>query len=132
MTAKRVAVFTLIGRADHAIAVGGAALDALAGGQHAELCLRLARTAVVAGRWAAAEDYVERSARPNDPRSLVRRADAAFGAGRVDKAAAIAAVAIERADDTGAYTSLCEALGVPACDPTRPQPVLPQPWSTSA
>lgn len=122
----------MLGRADDAIAVGGAARDALAGDQHAELCLRLARAAVVAGRWTAAEDYVERSARPNDPGSLVLRADAAFGAGRANEAAAIAAVAIERADDIGAYTSLCEALGVSACDPIRPQPALPQPWSTSA
>lgn len=47
MTAQRVA---MLGRADDAIAVGGAARDALAGDQHAELCLRLARAAVVAGR----------------------------------------------------------------------------------
>ena len=81
----------MLGRADDAIAVGGAARDALAGDQHAELCLRLARAAVVAGRWTAAEDYVERSARPNDPRSLVLWPDAAFGAGRANEAAAIAA-----------------------------------------
>lgn len=77
---------------------------------------------MVAGRWTAAEDYVERSGRPNDPRSLVLRADAAFGAGRADEAAAIAAIAIERADDTGAYTSLCEALGVSARAGVRSDP----------
>jgi hypothetical protein len=49
VTAERVAVLTLIGRADDAITLGGAALDALAGDQHAELCLRLARAA---GCWA--------------------------------------------------------------------------------
>lgn len=87
------------------------------------------------GRWALNGGRgLRRAVRPraSDPGSLVLRADAAFGAGRADEAAAIAAVAIERADDTGAYTSLCEAQGVSACDPTRPQLALPQPWSTSA
>lgn len=104
-------MLTLIGRAGDAIALDGAALDALAGDQHAELCLRLARAAVVRRRWTAIEDYVERSGRPNDPRSLVLRADAAFGAGRADRAAAIAPIApiaIEQSGDTGAYTSRCE------------------------
>lgn len=111
---ERVTVLTLAGRADEALALGDARLDALTGDAHAELCLRLARTAVTAARWTAAEEYVERAGRPADPRSTVLRADAAFGAGRPDAAAALAAEAIAAAERAGAPAVLCEALGVAA------------------
>jgi DNA-binding CsgD family transcriptional regulator len=109
-----VSVLTLAGRADEALALGDARLDALTGDAHAELCLRLARAAVTAARWTAAEEYVERAGRPADPRSAVLRADAAFGAGRQDEAAALAAEAIAAAERAGAPDVLCEALGVAA------------------
>jgi DNA-binding CsgD family transcriptional regulator len=116
---ERVSVLTLVGRADEALVIGDAQLDALTGpgltgGAHAELCLRLARTAVTAARWTAAQDYVERAGRPDDPRSTTLRAEAAFGAGRPDEAAALAAEAVVGAEKAGAPAVLCEALGVAA------------------
>ena len=115
---ERVSVLTLVGRADEALALGDAELDALTGDAHAELCLRLARTAVTGARWTAAQDYVERAGRPDDPRSIVLRAEAAFGAGHTDEAAALAAESVARAEKAGAEKSgaavLCEALGIAA------------------
>ena len=105
-------MLTQVGRAGAALALGAAHLDALHGDAHAELCLQLARTAVTGGQWADAEDYVERAGRPDDPRSLVLRADAAFGAGRGVEAGELAARAVARAEETGAAAALCEALGV--------------------
>ena len=49
--------------------------------------------------WADAEAYVARAGRPGDPRSLVLRADAAFGAGRASDAGGFAAAAIARAEE---------------------------------
>ena len=94
VTAEQVTVLTLVGRAADALALGAAELDGLRGDAHAELCLQLARTAVTAGAWADAEAYVARAGRPGDPRSLVLRADAAFGAGRAADAGGFAAAAI--------------------------------------
>ena len=112
VAAERVAVLTQVGRAGAALALGAAQLDALHGDAHAEMCLQLARTAVTGGEWAEAEGYVERAGRPDDPRSLVLRADAAFGAGRAGAAGELAARAVARAEETGAPAALCEALGV--------------------
>ncbi|MFR9804571.1 AAA family ATPase [Pseudonocardia sp. RS010] len=109
---ERIRVLTLTGRAHEALELGAARLPGLTGDRHAGLCLDLARTAVVAGQWATAEGYVERAGRPADPRSAVLLADAAFGAGRVDEAADLAARAVARAEAVGAPESLCEALGV--------------------
>ena len=128
MIAEQVTVLTLVGRAADALALGAAELDALHGDTHAELCLQLARTAVTAGAWADAEAYVARAGRPGDPRSLVLRADAAFGAGRATDAGEFAAAAIARAEEVAdehrargaadgtvqAAGALCEALGVAA------------------
>ena len=124
--AEQVTVLTLVGRAADALALGAAELDGLHGDAHAELCLQLARTAVTAGAWADAEAYVARAGRPGDPRSLVLRADAAFGAGRATDAGEFAAAAIARAEEAAdehrargtaegavqAAAALCEALGV--------------------
>ena len=119
ITAERVTLLTLVGRTADALALGVAHLDAVRGDDHAELCLQLARTAVAAGAWADVETYVDRAGRPGDPRSLVLRADAAFGAGRVADASELAAAAIARAEQVGdehgsdvAAAALCEALGV--------------------
>ena len=98
VTAERVTVLTLVGRAADALALGDAELDGLRGDAHADLCLQLARTAITAGAWADAEAYVARAGRPGDPRSLVLRADAAFGAGRAADAGGFAAAAITRAE----------------------------------
>jgi DNA-binding CsgD family transcriptional regulator len=111
---ERVGVLTLVGRAADALALGATHLDTLTGDAHADLCLQLARTAVSAGAWAEAEAYVARAGRPGDPRSLVLRADAAFGAGRLAEAGQLAAVAIGRAEEEDAAAALCEALGVAA------------------
>ena len=119
ITAERVTLLTLVGRTADALALGVAHLDAVRGDDHAELCLQLARTAVTAGAWADVETYVGRAGRPGDPRSLVLRADAAFGAGRVADASELAAAAIARAEQVAdehgsdaAAAALCEALGV--------------------
>jgi DNA-binding CsgD family transcriptional regulator len=127
VTAERVTVLTLVGRAADALALGSAELDTVRGDAHADLCLQLARTAITAGAWADTEAFVARAGRPGDPRSLVLRADAAFGAGRATDAAELAAAAIARAEQVAdevsgagehsaagqqAVAALCEALGV--------------------
>ncbi|MCE0766841.1 helix-turn-helix transcriptional regulator, partial [Pseudonocardia kujensis] len=109
---ERIRVLTLTGRAHEALDLGTARLSGTTGDGHAALCLDLARTAVVAGRWAAADDLVERAGRPADPRSAVQLADAPFGAGRVDEAAVLPTRAVSRAQAAGDPESLCEALGV--------------------
>ncbi|HSK60996.1 MAG TPA: LuxR C-terminal-related transcriptional regulator, partial [Actinomycetospora sp.] len=119
VAAERVRVLTLRGKAADALAVGDEALEcgAVTGDEHAELCLRLARAAVLGGRFADAEERVGRAGRPDDPRSLVLAADAAFGAGDPGTASARARAAVRAADDalTAAPTpeaaaTLCEAL----------------------
>ncbi|PVZ11969.1 ATP-binding protein [Actinomycetospora cinnamomea] len=118
VAAERVRVLTLRGEAAAALAVGDAALGsgAVTGAEHAELCLRLARTAVLGGRWAEAEERLARAARPHDPRSLVLAADAAFGAGDVTVAVPRARAAVRAAEDAlvarhpDAAATLCEAL----------------------
>ena len=130
VAAERVRVLTLLGRVAEALEVGVAALDAgnVAGEEHAELCLRLARAAVAAGRWTEAEVHLERAGRPADPRSLVLAADAAFGAGDRGRAAALAKQAVRAAERDARFertrvetsheasaeraSTLCEALMV--------------------
>jgi len=114
VTIERVTVLAMIGQVDDAIALGGSAVGQLVGAEHAELCLRLARAAIVGGRWSAAQGYVERAGRPEDPRSLVLRADAAFGAGRLQEAGVLADAAVEVAERAGDYQALCEALDIVA------------------
>ena len=116
VAAERVRVLTLRGRAADALAVGDAALETgdVVGDEHAELCLRLARAAVLIGRWTAAEKWTVRAGRPDDPRSMVLGADAAFGSGDTAVAATRARVAVaaaESAPGSGeAAVTLCEAL----------------------
>src|SRR5690349_6104857 len=107
--AERVHVLTLLGRAVEALEIGEAARDRLRGAERAELCLRLARAAIVAGRWADARRHVEGAGRPDDPRSLVLLADAAYGAGDTAAAERLARTAADAADDPAL---LCEALTV--------------------
>jgi DNA-binding CsgD family transcriptional regulator len=109
---ERVTVLTAIGHVGDALDAGVAALPAATGERHAELCLRLARTAVTARRWTDAEAYVERAGRPDDPRSLLLAADAAFGAGEVERAGPLAAAAVTRAERSGVPAVLCEALDI--------------------
>jgi DNA-binding CsgD family transcriptional regulator len=107
--AERVHVLTLLGRAVEALEIGERALDGLRGAERAELCLRLARAAIVAGRWADARRLVESAGRPDDPRALVLVADAAYGAGDVAQAERLARTAADAARDPAL---LCEALSV--------------------
>ena len=65
--AERVHVLTLLGRAVEALETGEPALDRLRGAERAELCLRLARAAIVAGRWADARRHVETPVAPTTP-----------------------------------------------------------------
>jgi DNA-binding CsgD family transcriptional regulator len=107
---ERMTVLMLTGRVGEALEVGTAVLPSTGGEVHAELCLRLARAAVMARRWRDAEAYVERAGRPADPRSLVLTADAAFGAGEIGRAGRLAAAAAARAERYEAPAMLCEAL----------------------
>ena len=106
---ERVHVLTLLGRAVEALEAGEPVVDRLRGAERAELCLRLARAAIVAGRWADARRHVENAGRPDDPRSMVLIADAAYGAGDVAKAERLARTAAEAVRDPAL---LCEALMV--------------------
>ncbi len=108
--ADRVTLLTRLGRAADALDVGERALPATTGDAHAELCLRLAGAAVRAGLWARARAYVDRAGRPADPRTPLRAADAAFGAGDVVGAAGLAAEAVAAAERAAAPEPLCEAL----------------------
>lgn len=108
---ERVGVLTRSGRAVDALEAGAAALDSgdAVGDDHAELCLRLARAAVVAGRWAEAVAWLDRAGRPGDPRSLVIAADAAYGGGDAPRAAALARNAVAAAEAALAESALAEA-----------------------
>jgi len=110
--AERVHVLTMLGRAVEALEIGEAARDRLRGAERAELCLRLARAAIVAGRWADARRHVESAGRPDDPRSLVLLADAAYGAGDTAAAERLARTAADAADAADDPALLCEALSV--------------------
>jgi DNA-binding CsgD family transcriptional regulator len=107
---ERVRSMTLSGRTAEALDIGSAALTSATGDAHAELCLQLARTAIVGGRWAETERYVERAGRPDDPRSLVLLSDAAFGNGDVVVSARLAETAAVRAEEAQRPDTLCEAL----------------------
>jgi tetratricopeptide (TPR) repeat protein len=98
---ERVTLLTSTGRVGEALDVGLAALPSTSGEVHAELCLRLARTAVIARRWREAESYIERAGRRDDPRSLLLAADAAFGAGEASRAGRLASAALDRAERPG-------------------------------
>ena len=107
--ADRVHVLTLLGRAAEALEFGERARDRLRGAERAELCLLLARAAIVAGRWADARRHVDSAGRPDDPRALVLVADAAYGAGDTAQAERLARTAADAARDPAL---LCEALSV--------------------
>ncbi len=94
---ERVHLLTLRGEPATALEVGTDVVDDVRTEDHAELCLRLAQAALSASRWAAAERYIERAGRPDDPRSLVLAAGAAFGAGDLDRATGLARTAADRA-----------------------------------
>ena len=106
----RTRLLTLLGRATEALDGCATVLDVLSGDDHAELCLELARAAIVAGRWRQACRLVERSGRPGDPRSLVLTAEASFGEGDVDKATQLAEAAVAAAESTASPDMLCAAL----------------------
>ena len=114
LASERVELLALTGRLDQALQIGVAALDGATGDDHAELCLRLARTAILLRRWDDANAYVARARRPNDPRSLILLADSAHGAGRIEAAAQFAARAVELAEQTADAEVGCEALIVQA------------------
>jgi DNA-binding CsgD family transcriptional regulator len=107
---ERVSLLTLRGEPAAALEVGAAVLDEVRGDEHAELCLRLAQAGLAASRWVVAERYLERAGRPDDPRSLVLAADAAFGAGDLDRATGLATAAADRA------AGLADDAAEPAAD----------------
>jgi DNA-binding CsgD family transcriptional regulator len=109
---EMVALLSETGRPGEALTVGDAAVPAARGGEHAELCLRLARAAVSCARWRDADAYVARAGRPEDPRSLILAADAAFGAGEASRSESLAMAAVVRAEQAGTPAMLCEALDV--------------------
>jgi hypothetical protein len=98
VAADRVVLLNRLGRAADALDVGERALPTTTGAAHAELCLRLARAAVHAGQWTRALGFVDRAGRPEDPRTSLLAADAAFGAGDVARAGVLAAAAVAAAE----------------------------------
>ena len=110
LAGARVDLLALSGRVEEALDVGAAALENATGEEHAELCLRLARVAILLRRWADADGFVARGRRPDDPRSMILLADSAHGDGRVGEAAALAARAVEAANGRSDAEVSCEAL----------------------
>jgi DNA-binding CsgD family transcriptional regulator len=109
---ERVRVLALAGRAVEALDVGTAALAGATGEARVELCINLARAAITATRWDQAQEYLRRTGLAGDPRINALAADAAYGAGRVREAAALAATAVTAAERAGWYPVACEALEV--------------------
>jgi DNA-binding CsgD family transcriptional regulator len=109
---ERVRVLALAGRGADALAVGDAALATATGEVRVALCLALARAAITATRWELAREYLDRADRLGDPRIDALAADAAYGAGRVAEAAALAATAVDAAERAGRFPVACEALEV--------------------
>ena len=99
-TIERIRLATLTGDVPAALDAGAAIIDRLTGDAHAELCLQLARSAIVGSRWDEAERYAERAGRPDDPRTGIIRADAAYGAGDMTRAAVAAKDAVANAGPT--------------------------------
>jgi DNA-binding CsgD family transcriptional regulator len=99
VTAERVRLLTVLGRAPEALDLGRGLLARLRGDAHAAACLDLAEAAVATRRWADAERYLERAGRPELPRSLVIAADAAFGPGDLARAHRLASEVPDTTDD---------------------------------
>ena len=112
LAAERVALLTVSGRTADALAAGDADLITLTGDEHAVLCWALARACVAGGHWDEAGRYLDRVGRDDDPRTLAVAADAAFGAGRPDRAAQLAARALAVAERDALPEQQCEALQV--------------------
>jgi DNA-binding CsgD family transcriptional regulator len=111
---ERARLLAVTGQAAQALDVVPPALFGARGEERFELLLSLARVAVAAGRWAEAEDYLRRTRRAGDPRVDAIAADAAYGAGRVDQAAALARAAAAAARRDRLAEAGCEALEVVA------------------
>jgi DNA-binding CsgD family transcriptional regulator len=111
---ERARMLTFTGQAAQALDVAAPALLGARGEERFELLLSLARAAVATGRWAEAEDYLRRTGRAGDPRVDAIAADAAYGAGRVDQAAALAQAAAAAARENRLAEAGCEALAVVA------------------
>jgi len=111
---ERARMLTFTGQAAQALDVAAPALLGARGEERFELLLSLARAAVATGRWTEAEDYLRRTGRAGDPRVDAIAADAAFGAGRVDQAAALAQAAAAAARENRLAEAGCEALAVVA------------------
>ena len=113
LASRRVDLLSLTGHQDQAMAVGLTGLEIAVGDDHAELCLRLTRVAILLRRWLDADELVARARRPDDPRSLILLADSAHGAGRIPAAEELARRAVQRAA-AGPVEVRCEALVVQA------------------
>ena len=112
LAAERVRVRVLSGQVEEAIAAGEAALGAMSGERHADLCLQLARTAMFAGRWDQADSYLGRAGRPDEARTLAIAADIAFGSGQLAEAVELATRAVRLAERDGMPEQQCEAFEV--------------------
>ena len=110
----RVWLLTQLGQASAALEEGDRALGSATGAGHAELCLRLARTAVQIRQWDRALRYVAQAGRPDDPRTPLLAADVAFGMDDLDRAGALAADAVASAERAGTVQPLCGALELSA------------------
>jgi len=97
VAAAIVRVRTATGRPGAALAGGMPELARVRGDGRADLCLALAGAAVAAGRWADADDLLNRAGRPGDARVLTLRAEAAYGAGDRGASATLADRAVQAA-----------------------------------
>ena len=108
----RVQLLALTGRGEDALAAGETALRTASGTDRVELCLQLARASIATARWDAAGEYLRRAGQTGDPRVAALTADAAYGAGRVGEAQALAEAAVPAAERAGLPGVACEALEV--------------------
>ena len=106
----RVRLLCLRGQVADALEAGTAVLSEVTGDEHAELCLELARAAVLGGRWEQAHSFVDRAGRADDPRSAVLAAEASFGAGDTERAGVLARAAVAAAERADRPDALCAAL----------------------
>jgi DNA-binding CsgD family transcriptional regulator len=110
VAALRVRVLTLSGRAPEALDGGAMALPRMSGDAHATLSLELARAAIAVARWDVALAYVERSGRAGEPAADAIAADAAFGAGDIRAARALAEHVVDH--PAASPETVCEAAEV--------------------
>ena len=112
LRAERVHVLALAGRGTEADALGARLLPHVGGQQRVQLCLGLARSAVVAERFPDAARYLALVDTCADARTEALRSAVALGLGDVDGALVTARRAVAKGKRDGTPEAECEALEV--------------------